>query len=252
MSVRAAIVAGAASLVASCSAALAAAQGLEETIPAAIAEQSCLALAASTVGLPDLVRADPVIGIPESWPEGRVGLPPPHIEFRTETETFNRLYEFATAAGTIYGAGRAAATEPWRELPLPPCFAGQVDSISLDDDEMIALDTREPHLHDGQRAQGARRSSTGRSRWGTPFWTRARATRCRVGVKAWSWSVVSPLEDETWTDPAGNRTAIGAGKVSHIWGLRARRAAADLLGPLAAARRELRDVRAAPRPFPGA
>ena len=48
---------------------------------------------------------------------------------------------------------------------------------------------------------------------------RPRATRCR-GVTAWSWSVVSPLEDVTWTDPAGNRTAIGAGKVSHIWGLR--------------------------------
>jgi hypothetical protein len=39
-------------------------------------------------------------------------------------------------------------------------------------------------------------------------------------VIAWSWSVISPVEDETWTDPAGNRTAIGAGKVSHIWGLR--------------------------------
>jgi hypothetical protein len=32
--------------------------------------------------------------------------------------------------------------------------------------------------------------------------------------------VVSPLEDGTWTDPAGNRTQVGSGKVSHIWGLR--------------------------------
>ena len=56
------------------------------------------------------------------------------------------------------------------------------------------------------------------SRWGTPVWTGPGYTLPRV--KAWSWSVISPLEDENWTDPAGNRTAIGAGKVSHIWGIR--------------------------------
>jgi hypothetical protein len=38
-------------------------------------------------------------------------------------------------------------------------------------------------------------------------------------VRAWSWSVISPVEDHNWTDPAANRTAIGEGKVSHIWGL---------------------------------
>ena len=27
----------------------------------------------------------------------------------------------------------------WREVPLPPCFAGRL-GISLDDDELIALD----------------------------------------------------------------------------------------------------------------
>ena len=57
------------------------------------------------------------------------------------------------------------------------------------------------------------------NRWGTPFWTGPGYT-LPGGVKAWSWSVISPLEDESWIDPAGNRTAIGSGKVSHIWGLR--------------------------------
>ena len=56
-------------------------------------------------------------------------------------------------------------------------------------------------------------------RWGTPFWT-GPGYALPGGVLAWSWSVVSPVEDGTWTDPAGNRTAIGAGKVSHVWGLR--------------------------------
>ena len=55
------------------------------------------------------------------------------------------------------------------------------------------------------------------ARWGTPFWT-GPGYALPGGVRAWSWSVVSPLEDVTWPDPAGNRTAIGAGKVSHIRG----------------------------------
>jgi hypothetical protein len=56
------------------------------------------------------------------------------------------------------------------------------------------------------------------NRWGTPFWTGPGYTL--PATRAWSWSVISPLEDENWTDPAGNRTAVGSGKVSHIWGLR--------------------------------
>jgi hypothetical protein len=32
--------------------------------------------------------------------------------------------------------------------------------------------------------------------------------------------VISQAEDGHWIDPAGNRTQVGGGKVSHIWGLR--------------------------------
>src|SRR3954452_8090730 len=62
-------------------------------------------------------------------------------------------------------------------------------------------------------------SFNGTSRWGPPFWTGA-GFALPDGGRAWSWSVISPLEDQTWKDPAGNRTGIGSGKVSHIWSLR--------------------------------
>ncbi len=39
-------------------------------------------------------------------------------------------------------------------------------------------------------------------------------------VVDWAWTVISPVEDGGWTDPAGNVTPIGQGKVSHIWGIR--------------------------------
>ncbi len=83
---------------------------------------------------------------------------------------------------------------------------------------MVALDTANRiYTMDGALKGPAAFNWT--NRWGTPFWN-GPGYALPGGVRAWSWSVVSPLEDETWTDPAGNETAIGAGKVSHIWGLR--------------------------------
>jgi hypothetical protein len=56
-------------------------------------------------------------------------------------------------------------------------------------------------------------------RWGMPFWT-GHGRTLPDGVIAWSWSVLSPAEDRTWTDDAGNAHAVGDDKVSHIWALR--------------------------------
>ena len=88
---------------------------------------------------------------------------------RTATQTFNRRYEFATRGGEIYGRTRGS-DGPWRQLPLPLCFAGQVASISLDDDELIALDTaRRVYTMDNALKDASLFNWT--SRWGTPFWT---------------------------------------------------------------------------------
>ena len=119
---------------------LAAAQDPAEPVGEGAAEQSCRTLVGGTAGLPDQVPAEVGGELPQSWPEAPAGLLPEHVYLRTETETFNRLYEFALRDGTIYGRTRDGA-EPWRELPIPLCFAGRVASISLDDDEMVALDT---------------------------------------------------------------------------------------------------------------
>ena len=179
-------------------------------------EQSCRSLQAGTGGIHDLAPADGPTTFPVTWPEGPAGLPA-HVYLRTQTETYNRRYEFVTRAGQIYGRPRDSA-DPWRQLPLPLCFAGRVGSISLDDDEMIALD-------DGRRiftmdnALKDPESFNWTNRWGTPFWTGPGYT-LPGGVISWAWSVTSPVEDKRWTDPAGNHPAVGSAKVSHIWALR--------------------------------
>jgi hypothetical protein len=183
-----------------------------------VREQSCRALEASSAGLPDQVPAEGDSGALQALPPAPAGLLPDELHLRTASETFNRRYAFATRAGTIYAQAREGSDRSWHELQLPPCFAGRVASISVDDDELIALDTaRRVFTMDGALKDASAFNWT--SRWGTPFWA-GPGYQLPGGVLAWSWSVISPLEDETWTDPAGNRTAIGAGKVSHIWGLR--------------------------------
>jgi hypothetical protein len=56
-------------------------------------------------------------------------------------------------------------------------------------------------------------------RWGPPTWS-GDGFALPANTKTWSWTVISPAEDGTWTDPAGNRYPVGEYKVSHIWGLR--------------------------------
>jgi hypothetical protein len=183
-----------------------------------VREQSCRSLAASSTGFPDQASADQDTGALQALPSAPENLLPAEIHLRTERESFNRRYAFATRDGRIYVQGRTTADRTWHELPLPPCFAGRVHSISVDDDELIALDTaRRVFTMDGALKDASAFNWT--SRWGTPFWA-GPGYQLPGGVIAWSWSVISPVEDQTWTDPAGNQTAIGAGKVSHIWGLR--------------------------------
>jgi hypothetical protein len=179
-------------------------------------EQSCRSLEGGSAGLPDHVPGESGSEPPATWPEAPAGLLPAAVHLRTPSQSFNRLYEFATDGGRIYARARDSSG-PWRQMPLPLCFDGRVAAISADDDELIALDTsRRVYTMDNALKDASLFNWT--SRWGTPFWTGPGYTL--PVVRAWSWSVISPLEDESWIDPAGNRTQVGSGKVSHIWGLR--------------------------------
>ncbi len=182
---------------------------------------SCAALnPGGTVNTPDPVRAGPAAPLPDSWPEAAPGQAPKQVHLRSSTETFNRLYEFSLAAGGLF-AHRRGGAEPWRAVPLPDCLAGNLTGISADDDEMVALD-RERRIYTMDNALKDPATWNWTSRWGRPLWTGS-GFAVPADAREWSWSVISPAEDETWTDPAGNRTPVGTYKVSHIWGLRGRR-----------------------------
>jgi hypothetical protein len=185
----------------------------------------CAALYAGTAGTPEdgSARGLPDSGndSPATGPVAPAGLGlPDRVAFRTTTESFNRRYWFALRGGRIWFRSNADVTgrvQPWREVPIPACL-GTPAAISADDDELIALDgERNVFTMDHALDDPAQFNWT--YRWGPVVWT-GNGRALPADALAWSWSVVSPLEDVNWTDAAGNRHAIGQGKVSHVFLLR--------------------------------
>ncbi len=183
-------------------------------------EASCATLFGGTVNSRDLV---PFTQIPEAgslaqWPVAPAGLLPRRIFLRGPTDTYNARYAFATRGGRLYVSHAGGDAVGWREVPLPDCLAGRVASISADDDELVAIDADRRVFTMDNALKGPDLFNWSR-RWGLPFWNGPGRT-LPTGVLAWSWSVLSPAEDRTWTDTAGNAHAVGNDKVSHIWALR--------------------------------
>ena len=187
------------------------------------APRICPELSAGTAGTPELevVRsaADEGNGLAAGHPTTAPADLPEAIHLRSTTATFNRRYWFVLRDGQIYfksNAEQTAIEQPWAPLPTPGCFAGDTRAISVDDDELIAIDSeRQIFTMDGALGDPALFNWT--VRWGPLFWTGG--GRALPPGEKWSWSVSSPIEDVTFTDPAGNAHTVGSGKVSHIWQL---------------------------------
>src|SRR3954463_11107793 len=153
---------------------------------------------------------------PVALPAGPVpaGLPA-RVDLRSLTRTFNRRYAFALLDGRVYF--RPVASSAWLRLPVPAFFDGDVRAISVDDDELLAIDSAR-HVFTMDGALGPRSTFNWTERWGPPFWTGA--GRVLPDGKVWSWSVLSLGEDGTYRDPAGNEHPVGEAKVSHVWMVR--------------------------------
>src|SRR3954451_24064095 len=107
------------------------------------ADRRCPELYGGTAGLheKDAQRAlQEGLFAPLPLPAGPVpaGLPA-RVDLRSTTRTFNRRYAFALRDGHIYF--REQPSGAWRALPVPACFDGDVRGISVDDDELVAIDS---------------------------------------------------------------------------------------------------------------
>jgi hypothetical protein len=146
---------------------------------------------------------------------------PAQVFLRTDTETFNRRYQFVLRGGSVWFKSNTAVTgiqQPWAAVTMPACLSGTLIGISADDDEMIGI-RADGGIYSMDNALKGYAKFNWSSRWGPVFWT-GLGYRLPPDYRAWSWTVISPAEDKNWTDPAGNKHPVGNGKVSHIWTLR--------------------------------
>ena len=193
------------------------ADGVRGAAIAQTAERPCPDLMGGTAGIheKDVTRAI-AEGLAAPLPPPPAGpVPaglPRRVDLRSTTQTFNRRYAFVLDRGHVYF--RPVATTSWAPLAVPACFDGDVQAISVDDDELLAIDS-ERHIFTMDGASGPAQLFNWTERWGPPFWTGA--GRKLPEGKLWSWSVLSPVEDRTWTDSAGNEQPVGDAKVSHVF-----------------------------------
>ncbi|MFF7777728.1 hypothetical protein ACFZCG_25365 [Streptomyces tanashiensis] len=169
-----------------------------------------------TAGLADLVPGESTLGL-SALPPATVDLPP-QVHLRGTAETFNRRWSFALREGRMY-AKEAARTGGWRTMDLPGCLAGQVSGISVDDDELVALD-RSGRIYTMDHALNAPWTWNWTHRYGAPLWL-GDGNTVPYDSARWSWSVLSPGEDGVWRDTAGNDHPVGGAKVSHVFALSA-------------------------------
>jgi hypothetical protein len=190
----------------------------QDAVSDSVRELSCRALAASTVNAPDVIPWTQIPGDDAAslWPAAAPGTLPDRVLLRDTRDTFNARYQFATRDGQIFVAPRDGGT--WRQMPLPACLAGRVAGISADDDELVALDGAGRIFTMDNALKGTALFNWS-VRWGAPFWF-GLGFSLPHDIVAWSWSVISPAEDKTFTDTAGNEHAAGNFKDSHIWALR--------------------------------
>lgn len=182
----------------------------------------CPELSAGTAGLPEITTPgrdlpDTGNGLAPGDPTSAPKSLAKRVWLRSMKATYNRRYWFGLRGGHIWFRSNQEVTgirQPWAPLSTPGCFNGDVTGISVDDDELLAINSdRQIFTMDG--ALGDPSFFNWTVRWGPVFWTGA--GRTLPPGKAWSWSVSSPIEDGTFTDPAGNVHTVGDAKVSHVW-----------------------------------
>src|SRR5262245_47395216 len=198
--------------------------GVSGVADSQLRDQSCGELKFGTAGdnepgLPD--TPDKGNGLAPGAPSTAPASLPTIVPFKTETESFNRRYWFAVAGGRIWFRSNTLETgirQPWKELPIPPCFYGRVTQISADDDELLAIDT-DRRIYTMNHALEDPSLFDWTSRWGPLFWSGS-GHALPSNIQTWAWSVLSIHEDGTYRDSAGNDHPVGEFKVSHVWTLR--------------------------------
>ncbi|GAA4477690.1 hypothetical protein GCM10023094_20380 [Rhodococcus olei] len=154
----------------------------------------------------------------EQLPEFRGEGAPTSVELRTETTSFNRSWEYALVGPDLLARPRVEGQRngfPWRHVPMPECMRGVLAGISVDDDELIAID-RSGWIYTMDQASQTPITWNWTSAFGAPFWFGGGRRVPNGSPGTWSLSVSSPFDNHTYTDIAGRIHYVGWAKMTMV------------------------------------
>ncbi|RDI30489.1 hypothetical protein DEU38_10570 [Rhodococcus sp. AG1013] len=141
---------------------------------------------------------------------------PSSVELRTQTTQFNRIWDFALVDAALLTRPRAGSdAEPWRYAPLPECLRDRLVGISVDDDELIAVDDA-GWIYTMDNVSQAPLFWNWTSAFGAPLWTGSGQRLPGTEPGTWALSVSSPWDNQTYTDAAGRVHYVGLGKMTMV------------------------------------
>ncbi|MDO4908776.1 MAG: hypothetical protein Q3962_02850 [Corynebacterium sp.] len=141
---------------------------------------------------------------------------PEKVALRTNTSTYNALYEFALDRGRV--AARLRTGGPWHLVLLPERIQGQITAISADDDELALIGVNGwIYTMDNIFSESSKWNVT--NFWGAPFWT-APGRALPVGTVDWDYSVNNKQWDGYTLDIVGKQHSVGGARMTMITALR--------------------------------
>ncbi len=147
-------------------------------------------------------------------PEHQGADAPSSVELRTPTTQFNRFFDFVLVGNALLVRPRES-TEPWRYVPMPECLRGRLVGISLDDDELVAVD-ESGWMYTMDNASQDPIWWNWTSAWGAPLWLDSGQQVPDARPGKWALSVSSPTDNQTYTDIAGRIHYVGLGKMTMV------------------------------------
>ena len=145
---------------------------------------------------------------------------PEEVVFKTNRTSFNTRYAAAVKDGSVWVREKETPEAEWVDLEsiLPDDLAGDVTEIAMDDEHILALNSRR-EIFTMWSALDEISAFHWQKEWGLPFW-QGPGMRLPEDLLAWDFSVVSIPQDLNWHDPNGNLYMVGTAKCSHIIMLR--------------------------------
>ncbi|RVW07862.1 hypothetical protein EGT67_19625 [Prescottella agglutinans] len=143
---------------------------------------------------------------------------PKSIELRTQTTQFNRFWDFALVDGALLTRPRSwtgGNAEPWRYAPLPECLRNRLVGISVDDDELVAVDG-DGWIYTLDNASHSPLAWNWTSAFGAPLWFGSGQRVAGPAPGTWALSVSSPWDNQTYVDADGRIHHVGLGKMTMV------------------------------------